>query len=222
MENKKMINIAKGCKTWIIKSFSFALILAIISIFIQNTVIKAVFFLSSFFFSILTIFFVVFFRDPEREIANGIVACADGKIREISKAKDTKIGNSIKISTFMNLHNVHVNRMPIDGEIINIKHFSGIHLPAFKKESEKNERVKIILNTKIGKIKIVLIAGTIARRIVPYIKKNDKLKKGSRIGIIRLGSRVDIYLPENKIKDVSVKKGDIVKAGGDTIAEIND
>jgi phosphatidylserine decarboxylase len=122
----------------------------------------------------------------------------------------------------MNIYNVHVNRIPLDGTVKDIVHIHGIHLPAFKKESEKNERVITTIETKIGTIKIIQIAGTIARRIVPYIKKGDKLKKGEKIGIIRFGSRVDIFLPTNKIKKINIKVGDIVKAGETTIAETND
>ncbi|RLF36271.1 MAG: phosphatidylserine decarboxylase family protein, partial [Thermoplasmata archaeon] len=161
-------------------------------------------------------------RDPEREVGEGVVACADGKIREITSLKDEDIGESIKVSTFMNVYNVHVNRMPFDGVIKDIKHVSGSYVPAFKKESERNERVIILVDTEIGILKIIQIAGTLARRIVLYIKNGDKVKKGEKIGMIRLGSRVDIYLPSKSIKMVNVKVGDRVKAGCDTIAEIND
>ena len=121
----------------------------------------------------------------------------------------------------MNVYNVHVNRMPFDGQVLDLSHHSGFHLPAFRKESEKNERVVLIVDTRIGKIKIVLIAGTLARRIVPYIGMGDKLKKGDRIGIIRLGSRVDLYIPSKHVKKIMVKVGDMVKAGEDTVAEVN-
>ena len=79
-----------------------------------------------------------------------------------------------------------------------------------------------MIDTNMGTVKIIQIAGTLARRIVPYIKKGDKLKKGERIGIIKFGSRVDVYLPSKKIKNFNVEVGDMVKAGETTIAEIND
>jgi phosphatidylserine decarboxylase len=214
------MKIAKGCISWIYASFFPALFFLIISLLISYP-FNSVTFLISVFLFLLTIFFLMFFRDPERIIGKNFVACADGKIREISYITDKEIGKSVNISTFMNVQNVHVNRMPYTGKIINIKHFSGFHLPAFKKESDKNERVIIIVKTKIGNIKIVQIAGTLARRIVPYVKEGDNIKKGNRIGIIRLGSRVDIYLPRDKIKKINVKVGDKIKAGEDTIAEIN-
>jgi len=214
------MKIADGCKSWIYASFFPAIIFLIISILIPESFNSVIFLISVFLF-LLTVFFLMFFRDPERKIGDEVIACADGKIREITTLKDKEIGESIKISTFMNVQNVHVNRIPISGDIKSIEHFSGFHIPAFKKESEKNERVIMIAETSIGKIKIVLIAGTLARRIVPYVKKGDNVKKGSRIGIIRLGSRVDVYLPKDKVKRVCVKVGDRIKAGEDNIAEIN-
>lgn len=219
------MKLAKGSKPWILSSFLSGFIILIISFTFSFLEVNDVFYvliLVSLFLFILTGFFVVFFRDPKRKVGSDIVAAADGKIRDIYELKDKDVGNCILISTFMNVYDVHVNRMPYDGKIIKIEHKHGLHLPAFKKESEKNERVVIFVNSKIGKYKIVLIAGTLARRIVPYIKKKDNIKKGERIGIIRLGSRVDIYLPKEKIKKVLVQKKDKLKAGKDSIAKIND
>ncbi len=215
------MKIAKGCNSWIYASFLPAVFFLGLSQTIPESFRPVTFFVSFLLF-LLTGFFLVFFRDPERKKGRGIVACADGKIRELIDVKDKDVGDCVKISTFMNVQNVHVNRMIFDGKIISIKHFSGLHLPAFKKESEKNERVIIVAETKIGIVKIIQIAGTLARRIVPYIAQGDKVKKGSRIGIIRLGSRVDVYIPRKKIKSICVKIGDRVKAGEDSIAEIND
>jgi len=216
------MKIAQGSKPWILSAFIAGLIFMILTL-ISNWPIPGIIFLF-----LTTVVFLktgilfLFFRDPDREIGKGIVACADGRIREISNFKDDEVGDCTRISTFMNLYNVHVNRIPLDGTIKNVVHISGIHLPAFKKESEKNERVITIIDTKIGTIKVIQIAGTLARRIVPYIKKGDKLKKGEKIGIIRFGSRVDVYLPTKKIKNIHVKIGDMVKAGETTLAEIND
>ena len=216
------MKVAKGSTPWILSACIAGIIFLILTL-ISNWPIPQVIFL---FFTVViflkTGILFLFFRDPKRDIGKGIVACADGRIREISNFKDNDVGDCIKISTFMNLYNVHVNRMPLDGTLKNVAHISGIHLPAFRKESEKNERVITIIDTNIGTIKVVQIAGTLARRIVPYIKKGDKLKKGERIGMIRFGSRVDVYLPTKKIKNVHVKIGDMVKAGETTLAEIND
>jgi len=219
------MNIAKGTKSWIFTSLFFAfifLVLFIIFWIFNLEIISSVFLIISALLFLLTLFLLAFFRDPDRKIGNGIVACADGKIREIKNLDEKDIGKCIMISTFMNIHNVHVNRMPLDGKIIDVKSFSGLHLPAFKKESEKNERVVLNIQTRIGKIKIILIAGTVARRIVTYIKKDETIKKGEKIGIIRLGSRVDVYLPLKSVKKIYVKVGNRVKAGVDKIAEIND
>jgi phosphatidylserine decarboxylase len=213
---------ARGSRYLIISPIISLFLFLFLFIIFRLEVIGSIFLLLTLITFLISIVMVIFFRDPEREIGKGIVACADGRIREIIKIEDDDIKDCIKISTFMNIYNVHVNRMPIDGIINNITHNSGIHLPAFKKESENNERVIITVDTKIGKIKIIQIAGTIARRIYPYIKKENKLKKGDRIGIIKFGSRVDIYLPSKNVKKISVKKGDIVKAGESKIAEIND
>ena len=207
---------AKGSTSWIITPFIVGLLFLILTILLKD-IIGSILFLISTISLLLTIFFLVFFRDPERNTGKDIVAAADGKIREITDDKEI-----LKISTFMNIYNVHVNRMPIDGIVKNVEHINGSHTPAFKKESERNERVITAIETNIGTVKIVQIAGTLARRIVPYIKKGDKLKKGDRIGIIRLGSRVDLYLPSKKIKKINVTVGDMIRAGEDTLAEIND
>jgi phosphatidylserine decarboxylase len=215
------MKIAKGCISWILSSFVSAVILLIISLIFYQSLFSFILLFFSFLLFIITGFFIVFFRDPDRRIGDGIVACADGKIREITELNDKDVGRCYNISTFMNVQNVHVNRMVLDGKIKSINYIHGLHLPAFKKESDKNERVVIIIETSIGLVKIVQIAGTLARRIVPYVKKGDILKKGYRIGIIRLGSRVDVYLPCAKIKNITVRIGCRIKAGEDKIAEIN-
>jgi phosphatidylserine decarboxylase len=176
----------------------------------------------SVFFFLLSCLLIVFFRDPERTIGHGVVAVADGKIREIQRLHDAEVGDCLRISTFMNIHNVHVNRMPFDGFIQKVTHHDGGHVPAFKKESDSNERVIILIKTDIGVMKIVQIAGTVARRIVCYVSEGAVEKKGKRIGLIRLGSRVDVYLPIKRIKGLTIQVSDKVKAGEDTLAEVND
>jgi len=219
---KNRMNLAKGSKPWIHSAFLAGIIFFILFFIFIDRFIGIIFLFLSIFVFLKAIFLIQFFRDPDRVIGEGIVACADGKVREISSIKDIEVGNCTKISTFMNIYNVHVNRIPLEGTVKDIIHIKGIHLPAFKKESEKNERVVTTIDTKIGTVKVIQIAGTIARRIIPYIKKGDNLKKGDKIGIIRFGSRVDIYLPTKKIKKILVKVGDIIKAGETTIAETND
>ena len=215
------MKIAKGGISWIITSLIINL-LFILSSYILYGIFQIFNIIILSFSLLITFILIVFFRDPNRHIGEDIVAVADGKIREIKNLEDGEVGKCINISTFMNLHNVHINRMPIDGKIIKIQHFKGGHIPAFKKESENNERVIILIKTKIGTVKIIQIAGTLARRIVPYIKMGDSVEKGEKIGLIRFGSRVDIYIPSNNIKNVAVKLKDKVIAGEDTIAKIND
>jgi len=216
------MKVAQGSAPWILSAFIAGLIFMILTLISNWPTPRIIFLFLSIVIFLKTGVLFLFFRDPERNIGKGIVACADGRIREISNIKDDEIGDCTKISTFMNLYNVHVNRIPLDGTIKNVVHISGIHFPAFKKESEKNERVIITIDTNIGTIKVIQIAGTLARRIVPYIKKGDKLKKGERIGMIRFGSRVDVYLPTKMIKIIHVKLGDMVKAEETTLAEVND
>lgn len=167
-------------------------------------------------FLILTsasLFFLFFFRDPEREIPpEGIVSPADGIVKEI---RDD--GRTVRIAVFMNIHNVHVNRAPISGRITDIRHVFGGYVPAFRKESERNERTYITLETPIGRVETVQIAGALVRRIVTYVREGDTIKKGQRIGMIRFGSRVDVILPSDRVK-VIAEIGDKVKAGESVIA----
>ena len=215
------MNIAKGGLSWIVISYFFAILFVVISYYVSVPIKYVTLFFSALLL-VISFLFVIFFRDPKRKTGEGVVAVADGVIREIADENDIDVGQCTKISTFMNIHNVHVNRMPLDGTVMGITHHSGAHIPAFKKESEKNERVVLLLKTEIGTVKIILIAGILARRIVPYVKKGDTVQKGKKIGLIRLGSRVDIYLPTNKIQTIAVNMRDRVKAGEDTIAKIHD
>jgi phosphatidylserine decarboxylase len=211
---------AKGTYSWIVTPLIFSIL------FIMLTIIFPIYLIPFLFFMVISIiislFFTIFFRDPIRKIGKDIVAPADGYIRDIYEYNDKEIGSCIILSIFMNVHNVHVNRMPLDGEIKQISHLTGSHIPAFRKDSERNERVIIKIKTVVGMVKIVQIAGTLARRIVPYIKKNDIINKGEKIGIIRLGSRVDLYIPNKKNIKYKVKKGEKVKAGESSVAKIND
>ena len=201
------MRIAKGCWSWVAPPLLLSILFGALSWF-------SLWFLAVFIPVLcVLIFFLIFFRDPERKIGEGVIAPADGAIRDIKEENGRYL-----ISTFMEVNNVHVNRMPLDGHVSKMTHFPGYHLRAWKKESDLNERVVITIETAIGQVTVVQLAGLIARRVFPYIKEGDTLKKGDRIGIIRLGSRVDVYLPVEKVKSIPVKIGDPVKAGQDTIA----
>ena len=174
------------------------------------------------FFAILSIYIFYFFRDPNRIIPldDFIVSPADGTITYIGETNaplDIENNNEVytKVSIFLSIFDVHVNRMPIDGTIKEIKYIPGKFINAtLDKSSEQNE--KNIIKISNGKYDyfVVQIAGLIARRIVCNVNKNQDLKKGERIGIIKFGSRVDLYLP--KSNKVLVSKGQKV-LGGETI-----
>lgn len=142
-----------------------------------------------------------FFRDPEREITEGrVISPADGVVQSIMPWKDGRT----RVAIFMSPLNVHVNRAPLAGTVTSVEHISGGFVPAFNKESENNERVVWHFDTELGDIEMIQIAGAVARRIVPYIPEGTKVEQGDRIGLIRFGSRVDLYLPEGVEVDVEV------------------
>lgn len=198
-------------------SFIFVLGLAFLAISSTNSLFLI---LSALMFVFLA-FTIFFFRDPEREIGKNIVSPADGKVIKIKKIKDSDVGDSIKVSIFMSVFDVHVNRMPMDGKILKIERVEGKFFPAYSEESEKNEKNIILAETKIGEIKIIQIAGIFARRIVCYAKEGKNIAKGERIGMIKFGSRVDLILPKDKVR-LRIRVNDKLRAGVDEIAEIND
>jgi phosphatidylserine decarboxylase len=159
-----------------------------------------------------------FFRDPDRAIPekeDAVVSPADGKIIYIGKAENNPLHseNGIKISIFMSVFNVHVNRIPYEGQIKKIDYFPGKFFSAnLDKASEQNEHNAVCLETRFGdEICFVQIAGLIARRIICYIKPGEQVLKGQRFGIICFGSRLDVYLPDKFQIDVRI--GEKVKAG---------
>lgn len=174
-------------------------------------------------FLVVNLFVVNFFRDPERDVPsseNSIVSPADGQVIKVEKAFEARLLNSeaMKISIFMNVFNVHVNRAPVSGIVKAVSYNSGKFLNAsFDKASLENEQNMVVLEAANGKrVAFCQIAGLIARRIVCYVKEGDAITKGSRFGMIRFGSRLDVYLPLEC--RVNVKIGDKVKAGSSTLA----
>lgn len=174
-------------------------------------------------FFILFVFCLHFFRDPERIVpqADGIaVSPADGRIVSIRAAPDPISGESRQcVGIFMNLLNVHVNRIPVAGKIIDIRYYPGKFINAsWDKASTDNERCAyIVKDAKNQEWTVVQIAGLLARRIVSHVEVGDKLAVGQRFGMIRFGSRVDVYLPEGF--EASVGVGDPVWAGETVIAK---
>lgn len=151
---------------------------------------------------IITIFVIWFFRNPERAIPKGrglIVAPADGKIIEIKEVEERRYikEKCLKVSIFMNIFDVHVNRAPYPGTVTGVFYNKGKFMAADKEmASLANEHNAVLLSTPEGKkILFIQIAGLIARRIVCWVKRGDEVERGQRFGLIRFGSRVDIYLP---------------------------
>jgi phosphatidylserine decarboxylase len=168
---------------------------------------------------LLTLFTIYFFRDPDRTGNAGdgaVLSPADGTIIDIRRLEG--LGNlmgapAMKVSIFMSVFNVHVNRIPFKGKISKISYNSGKFFNAsFDKASELNERNGITLDTENGqRIVFVQIAGLIARRIVCWVKEGNAVDAGQRFGLIRFGSRVDVYLPAES--RINVRMKDRVKAG---------
>ena len=167
----------------------------------------------------LFLFCLNFFRDPVRSIPSEksiIVAPADGKVVRIENINDSNIGESSQlVSIFLNVFNVHVNRVPVDGLVESVDRKQGRFLAAFNHSaSDENEQVITVINNESGKYKIKQIAGLIARRILCYAKEGMKLNKGDRLGFIRFGSRTDIIMPKKITLKVEVGQKVI---GGETI-----
>jgi phosphatidylserine decarboxylase len=166
---------------------------------------------------LLALFILYFFRNPERQPPadeRAVVAPADGRVIVVERVPETPLGmEALKISIFMSVFNVHVNRVPIGGKVLEIFYHRGRFFDArHHRASFENERNGIVLETDGGaRIAFVQIAGLIARRIVCYPKVGDYLVRSERYGLIRFGSRVDVYLPADV--EPLVKLGDTTAAG---------
>ena len=180
----------------------------------------------------LTIWCIAFFRDPERTAPPGeqrLVSPADGVLLPIKEAvppEELGLGGEARrrLSIFMNVFDVHVNRMPVSGEVIALSYRAGRFLNAsFDKASVHNERMSARIrpngNTNPGAdLAVVQIAGLVARRIVCDLKVGESVARGARYGIIRFGSRLDVYLPLSA--KIVIKEGSVTKAGETVLAEI--
>lgn len=204
----------------------------IIGIAIVATLLSVVSFLYAFLFLklivllcwVLFVLVINFFRDPERHAPvdpSAIISPADGKIIDIQNVMEEQFlhSNVIRVSIFMSVFDVHVNRSPVKGVIDYIHYNKGLYLPAFReKASLDNEQMTVgfTMRSKENgqrelKVMLKLIAGLIARRIVFWKQMRDDINQGERIGMIKFGSRVEVYLPADI--NLSVKEGDKVKAG---------
>ncbi len=207
---------------WIVREgYPFIFPLAIVTLVFAY----AGLFWTAFFFFLITFFVTWFFRNPARRVPAGegiVVSPADGRVLKIEDVEGGSLlnGRRRKISIFMNVFNVHVNRSPCSGTVTAIRYHKGKFLSAdLDKASELNERNEILIRTREGvDILTVQIAGLIARRIVCWIKEKMYVNIGERFGMIRFGSRLEVFLPiEAK---VLVKEGDRVKAGETLIGSL--
>jgi phosphatidylserine decarboxylase len=170
------------------------------------------------------LFVLQFFRDPPRQVpgdAHTVVSPADGRVVAVERARDPYLErNTIKISVFMNVFNVHSNRSPVDGRVQKRWYKPGRFMnAALDKASVENERNALWLRTAGGAdVTCVQVAGLIARRILCYVHEGDSLARGQRFGFIRFGSRVDIYVPEDA--NLVAALGDKVYATSTVIATL--
>jgi phosphatidylserine decarboxylase len=175
---------------------------------------------------LLALWVAYFFRDPERTGERGgslVVSPADGKLIMITEVDEPNFvrGRAIRLSIFMNVFNVHVNRYPVDGAVTYVHYNKGKFLnAAAEKSSLENEQMSVGIESGKYRILVRQIAGLIARRIVTYSKMGDTVRQGERMGIIRFGSRVDVFIPTNSA--VRAKLGDITTAGVTVLAELPD
>jgi phosphatidylserine decarboxylase len=188
----------------------------------------AVWFFAGFGWSIplwlVAIFVIQFFRDPPRQVptqAGAVLSPADGRIVKVERVRDAYTErDTLLISVFMNVFNVHSNRAPVDGTVERVTYARGNFVNAdLDKASTENERNAMVMTLASGeRITVVQVAGLIARRILCYVKPGDVLTRGQRYGFIRFGSRVDVYLPLSARPKVAV--GDVVYATTTVIAEL--
>ncbi|MBS1133899.1 MAG: phosphatidylserine decarboxylase [Burkholderiaceae bacterium] len=173
---------------------------------------------------LVAVFVIQFFRDPAREVptlASAVLSPADGRIVKVERAQDVHTQReTLLISVFMNVFNVHSNRSPVDGSVESVTYSRGSFINAdLDKASTENERNAMVMRLGSGeRVTVVQVAGLIARRILCYVKAGDRLARGQRYGFIRFGSRVDVYLPVSARPRVAV--GDIVHATSTVLAEI--
>jgi len=176
------------------------------------------------FFLLLLLCTLAFFRDPEREVPsdpNLIVAPADGTVMDIIELEETEVlkGKTRRVGIFLSIFDVHTNRAPIDGRVVYRQRRPGLFLDARRADcSEKNESMTWAFENPRGTIVARQITGAIARRIVAWANVGDELKKGDRFGMIRFGSRTELYLPLSAT--VLVKEGDHVAGGSTPIARL--
>ncbi len=157
-------------------------------------------------------FLAWFFRDPERRPGPGIVSAADGRVRSVERE-----GDRWRVSVFMNVTDVHVNRLPLDARVASVGDAGAGFRPAYRAEADRNVQRHYVLETPLGPVEVVQMTGILARRLVSFVRAGWAGRKGDRFGMIVLGSRVDVLLPGARATP-AVRVGDRVRAGETTIA----
>jgi phosphatidylserine decarboxylase len=176
-------------------------------------------------FLLLIVSTILFFRDPDRSVPpdpGAIVAAADGTVTEISEVEEPEVlkTKTRRVGIFLSILDVHTNRAPVEGRIIYRQHRAGLCLDARRSDcSEKNEAMTWAFQNPRVTIVVRQLTGAIARRIVAWAEAGQELQKGERFGMIRFGSRTEVYLPLSAI--VLVKVGDHVSAGSTIIAQLS-
>lgn len=169
-------------------------------------------------------FFAYFFRDPERNIPADpavVVSPADGKVVYVDEVREDRYlnGPARRVAVFMNVFDVHVNRAPVAGTVVESEHRDGCYKAAWREDAcTLNEQQALVLEAGGRRLLVVQIAGLLARRIIPYVQPGQSLAKGERLGMICFGSRVDLYLPPSA--EITVQVGDRVKAGSSILARL--
>lgn len=164
-------------------------------------------------FTLLTLFVLLFFRDPERVSPLGdksVLSAADGKVVQIASCVEPNFlkGPAIKVSVFMSLFDAHINRIPMTGRIVEAAHTDGKFIRADREQASfSNEQNALLIENPEGvRLLVVQVAGVLARRIVCRVKKGDGVQRGERFGLIQFGSRLDMYLPANAAVQVRLRQ----------------
>ena len=206
------------------EGYPFILIAAVASLLLGHFVWEAL----GWIFAIVTLWVCYFFRDPERvtPVRNGLVVSpADGRVSMITTLVpppelELPRDPMVRVSIFMNVFDCHVNRSPVAGRIVQVLYTPGLFLNAdLDKASEDNERSALVLETSGGRLGVVQIAGLVARRIVGFVREGDRLEPGQRFGLIRFGSRVDVYMPESA--QILVGVGQMSIAGETVLGDLH-
>lgn len=175
---------------------------------------------TAFILFIVSQFMIFFFRDPERKIPHGeniIVSPVDGKVLKVG----TGDSGEKNLSIFLSLFNVHVNRVPVSGKVVDIRKRPGIFRAAYKPEAEKiNAAIETDISTPYGLVTVRQVVGILARRLVNRLKIGDEVRSGQRFGLMRFGSRLDLFLPSGA--ELEISEGKRVKGGSTILGEFKD